>query len=95
MADPTTVSCTKRTWTKVVDNKTVGSVYLQGNFFRKAKSYFVFLDTGGTAPTIEPGESGSAAIPMESEYLPFNSTVAIDIYLWPPKRDTIAVVNAE
>lgn len=95
MANPTTVGCTKKSWTKVVDEKTVGSIYLQGSFFMKAKAYFVFVDTGEDAPTIAPGESGSTAIPMESEYLPFNSTVAIDIYLWPPKRDTVAVINAE
>lgn len=95
MANPTTVSCTKKTWTKVVDNKQVGSIYLQSTFFKKAKAYFVFLDTGETAPTLSPGESGSTAVAMESEYLPFNSNVAIDIYLWPPGRDTIAVISVE
>ena len=89
------VYCTKKTWTKVVENKTVGNVYLQGNFFRKAKAYFVHQNTGGPSPDLSPGDDGSTAVMMDCDTLPFSVSSAIDIYLWPPSRDITAVVDAE
>lgn len=95
MANPVTVNCPKKEWTKVASAKTLGTIWLNGNFFSKGKAYFVFQDAGGSTPTLYPGESGSTAIAIKDEILPFESTVAIDIFLWPPSADIVAVVSAE
>ena len=94
MANPVVVSCPIKTWTKVVDNKTVGWIYLQSTFFDADTAYFTFVDTGETGPSIDPGATGHAAVPMESQSLPFNSSDAIDIYLWPNQEDITVLVSA-
>lgn len=95
MADPTVVSCTKKTWTKVVDNKTTGYIYLQTVLFFSPKVYFTFVDTGGAAPTIAPGVAGNKAVAMERRSLPISVSDAIDVYIWPSKRDTDVLVSME
>ena len=95
MANPTRIDCPRRTWTKVVDNKTVGSIYLSGGSKTKSVASFVFMDAGEAAPTDNPSAAGSTAIEMETKYLPFNSTVSIDVYIFANSRGVSAVVSAE
>ncbi len=95
MANPTVVSCTKKTWAKVVDNKTIGSINLKGGRKTKSMAYYLYNDTGEAAPTANPSLVTSTAIEMESQYLPFNSAVAIDIYIWALSGGVTAVVAAE
>ena len=94
MADPVIVSCTEDEWTLVVENKTTGWVYLQGEKQIPDEAYFEFMDTGGAAPSINPGAPGSKAVIMRQQELPFNRSEAVDIYLWPNRENITVLVDA-
>ena len=61
-------SLEKKTWVKVVDNKTIGTIHMRGNYFIDSKAYFVFVESGSAAPIISPGQDGSTAIEMDGGF---------------------------
>ena len=94
MANPSLVSVPKKTWTKVVDNKTVGWIYAQGVFSSKLKTFFEFMDTGEAAPTLTPFEANSKAIKLEGDSLPLNRSLATDVYFYTLNSGLTVIVDA-
>ena len=90
----TSVMVSKNTWVKVVDNQTLGHVFINDNYLAGESVFVVFLDAGDSAPSLLPSEYGSNAILVESTYLPYSSPSGIDVYLYSYKYDISAVVTS-
>jgi len=95
MANPVSVPCPKDVWTKVIENKTSGNVYIQvaTNVHTRdfPRVYFARKDTGEDAPV-----DGSIAVAAMAECttLVLENSVASDLYIMPTVEDQNVLVDA-
>lgn len=82
MADPAVISCPVNTWTKVATNVS------QGYVWKKQHQQLVWVwtqkDTGNPAPT-----DLTKAVYFTGECAKIDSSVGIDVYMYPISKATI------
>ncbi len=93
--DPTLaiVACSAGAWTKVATGARGGMVHIQRDNSNYDITYFTFVATGASAPTLEPGEAGNKAIVMTDPSLPIDSMNSVDVYIYPVNDDTNMIVS--
>jgi len=95
MSNPTTVSCALGVWTKVLDNKTTGNVYIQSPDWPQVVAmtpvYCAWVDTGQAAPETDVF---TGAILLDDNVINFDRTAASDCYLCPIQKAVSALVDA-
>lgn len=95
MANPAVVNCPVNVWTKVLNNKTEGRVYIQSPDWPQVVAmtpvYCAWVDTGQTAPETDVF---TGAILLDDNVISFDRTAASDMYLCPIQKAVSALIDA-
>lgn len=90
MAEPAVISCTQDQWNKVLTNYQNSGKVLRviGADQGSNLIYHTYRLTGNAAPTEIPDTASSDAALLEGSSAILNfSSEAIDLYIWPSKKD--------
>jgi hypothetical protein len=92
MANPVKIDCSKSEWTKVIDGKTTGNVFLKVPDWPTAEMtevWFCVQDTGAAEPT-----DFDIAVRLDDNILTLDRTAASDVWLYPAEVSLPVVVDA-
>jgi hypothetical protein len=87
------VSIARNTWIKVIDSGYVGKISLVGDFYKTIRGYYVVVPDDTTAPTLQPENMNSKAVPMKTETISINYPYAVDVYVWSDYINIYAIVS--
>lgn len=88
---PTVVSCAAAAWCSVATNVQSGTVHIQGLNQNFDTAYYTVVNTGDSAPTLEPGEAGNKSVVVTDQSTRINSLNSVDVYLFPSSEIEVVV----